>query len=114
MMVALALSYLVMGGAATAAFTDGNKLFQDCQGGDDPRERQQGDPGGLTEWGMCLGYILGVQDALEGSSFCVPNGVTQGQLKDVVKLWLHDHPETRHLSASSLVAAALKEKFPCN
>jgi hypothetical protein len=54
-LVAVALASLVVGGAAAAGFIDGNKLFADCQGGDDPRERQQGDPGGLSEWGQCLG-----------------------------------------------------------
>jgi Rap1a immunity proteins len=31
-----------------------------------------------------------------------------------VKLYLRDHPENRHSTGDSLVAAALKEKFPCN
>ena len=65
-----------------AGFKDGNALFRDCQGGDDPGQRQPGDPGGLSEWGMCLGYILGVQDTLENDLYvCMPTGVTQGANK---------------------------------
>jgi Rap1a immunity proteins len=112
-LIAVALSSLVVGGEATAGFTDGNGLFRDCQGGDDPRETQAGDPGGYSEWGMCLGYILGVADAFDDNLFCLPNGVERGQIKDVVKLWFRDHPEKRHLPAADLVATALKEKFPC-
>jgi hypothetical protein len=44
----------------------------------------------------------------------MPESVTQGQMVDIVKLWLRDHPHKRHLSAESLIVAALKEKFPCN
>ena len=49
--------------------------------------------------------------------FCVPQGETDvksGQLVEVVKLYLRDHPEKRHLPAADLVTAAIKEKFPCN
>jgi hypothetical protein len=51
---------------------------------------------------------------LEGSSFCFPKGVEGPQIVDVIKRWLDEHPEVRHYSASSLIAEALKEKFPCN
>jgi hypothetical protein len=65
-----------------------------------------------------VNYILGVYDALASNGvICMPTGpggVTQGQMADVVKLYLRSHPEFRHLSADELVAAALKEKFPCN
>ena len=47
--------------------------------------------------------------------FCVPQGETGvGQLVEVVKQYLRDHPENRHRSADELVTAALKQKFPCN
>jgi hypothetical protein len=42
-----------------------------------------------------------------------PDGVKAGQVEDLVKLYLRDHPENRHDVASSLIIAALKEKFPC-
>ena len=107
-LVALTLFCFVVDEGA-AQFRNGNELFQDCEGGDDPQQKQTGDPGG--QWGMCLGFILGVADALH---FCIPTGVNSGQVKDVVTLYLRDHPEQRHLPASDLVTAAIKEKFPCN
>jgi Rap1a immunity proteins len=117
LLVAVALSCLVVAGpAATEGFIDGNKLFRDCEGGDDPRKRQEGDPGGLSEWGAGFGFFMGVADALDGSSFCLASGntgLTAEQVIDLVKLYLRAHPETRHYGAASQVENALKEKFPC-
>jgi Rap1a immunity proteins len=93
---------LLIGGQASAAqYIDGNKLFGECEAA-----------GGFME-ATCAGYIMGVTDALE-TEVCVPNEVNVRQIVDVVKLYLHDHPEKRHFGASSLVTVALKEKFPCN
>jgi hypothetical protein len=79
---------------------NGNQLFAACQ--QDDR--------------LCFGYVLGVTASAQlASSVCLPSDtVTSGQLKDVVMLWLQNHPEIRHKSASSLVMQALGEKFPCN
>src|SRR5262245_12446868 len=70
------------------------------------------------EWmdaGHCLGYVAGVVDALGGTPqhFCL-SAVVMNQLIDVTKLYLRDHPETRHLPAAELVRTAIAEKFPCN
>ena len=65
----------------------------------------------------CIGYVAGVVDgdaAEQGTTFCLSDGVNSDQLADVVKLWLRDHPETRHKSGSYLVFEALRAKFPCN
>jgi hypothetical protein len=61
---------------------------------------------------------MGIADSLAEVAgqrvFCLPEGVKPLQVADVVILWLRNHPENRHMSASSLAAAALKEKFPCD
>jgi hypothetical protein len=117
MMAVVVLSSIVVAGAATAGdfapgdFVDGNKLFEQCQS-DDPQDSER-----WVKRSLCLGYIAGVADALDGSSFCLgsgPTGVRVKQVDDVVYFYLRDHPEHRHNDASSLVTAALKEKFPCN
>lgn len=102
-LVAVALSCFVMGKATAAAY-DGNKLFEFCEKTDD------------VSFGFCFGYVSGVVDATfdEGHYCWSAPGVKSQQLKDVVTLWLRDHPEKRHLPADELVATALKEKFPCN
>ena len=98
-LIAVALSCFVVGGA------DGNELFEDCQKG----------RGGNFSDGACAGYIVGAHDAYEGvGGFCVPAEANAGQIIDVVKIYLRDHPEKRHLSGSRLILQALKEKVPCN
>jgi Rap1a immunity proteins len=91
---------------------DGNELLADC-------EYFLPEPPTLPldalKAGHCIGYIQGVWDALlRTRDVCRPDGLTVIQLGDVVKLCLRNHPETRHHTADELVAAALKEKFPCN
>src|SRR5262245_55049865 len=109
-MVALAFFCLAVA-EANATYIDGNILFEHCKDFELIK----------TDWfsGACAGYVLGAEDAFDQTNkpFCVPEGPTGDiaeQLVETVTLYLRDHPETRHLSASSLVAAALKEKFPCN
>ncbi|NIU08740.1 MAG: hypothetical protein GWN81_07780 [Phycisphaerae bacterium] len=73
------------------------------------------------EKGMCLGYIVGVVDsfnttyALRGEKrvFCIPPGVTSGQLVLVLKKSMQEHPETLHLPASAHTLSALTAAFPC-
>ena len=70
---------------------------------------------------MCLGYIVGVVDsfnttyALKGEDrvFCIPPGVTSGQLVLVLKKSMQEHPETLHLPASAHTLSALTAAFPC-
>ena len=120
--IVVVLSGLVVGGQGRADFYDGKMLLQDCQGGDDQQETQNF--AGLSQWGTCVGYIAAVVDTMSNASLtaesvnaqqlCVSEHVQLSQLKDIVRRWLSDHPEKRHLAASLLVFQALKEKFPCN
>ena len=107
MSVAAALSCK---GQAAAEIIDGNKLFADCQDGDNPNARDS-----TYKWGTCFGYISGVADALvPGGLYCVPGGVTAGQVHDVAKLYIQEHPDKRYMSAPQLIVDALREKFPCD
>ena len=47
-------------------------------------------------------------------SFCLPNGVTNGQLLEMTKKYLEDHPEQLHFIASSFLLEMIGEAFPCN
>ena len=111
-MVALALFCLEFA-EANATYIDGNILFEHC--------KDFGHGRGTSNWfsGACVGYVLGTKDAFDETTkpFCFPEGPishTAEQLVETVRLYLRNHPETRNLSASSLVATALKEKFSCN
>ena len=110
MMALLASASMVSQASAKGHFLTGNGLLNHCQ---DNSPLLQGD---------CMGFTSGVSDAmadamasntLNGWTACVPNQVTRGQVKDIAVQFLVKHPESRHFSASSLVANALHEAFPC-
>lgn len=45
--------------------------------------------------------------------FCLPTEVANGQLLDVLVLYLQGHPESRHMPARGLYLIAAQEAFPC-
>ena len=80
--------------------------------------------------GLCDGFIEGVmkgvetgEDGLRGrmkipvpthfSLICRPDGVTVGQIVDIIKKFLADSPQIRHLQAQTLIYGALTKAFPC-
>jgi Rap1a immunity proteins len=112
-LVAVALCWFISETAnAGTYFNDGNQLFDKCK--DHEHSPQYYDKALSTS--ACRQYVLGVVDALrDAGTFCIPDHSVQlNQLVDVVTPYLRDHSEKRHLPASDLVTAALKEKFPCN
>jgi hypothetical protein len=44
--------------------------------------------------------------------FCLPDGVTNGQLAKVVIKYLDDHPEDLHSTADSLCGVCVDESVP--
>jgi hypothetical protein len=100
-----------IGAHAEAAFSaeDGNSLYAKCI-----------DPGIYFYQGLCVGYIVGISDAMrggvsiDGRSACIPISVTEGQLLDVTKQFLTSHAERRQLGAARLIAQALADAFPCH
>ena len=70
---------------------------------------------------FAMGYIFGLLDGLElGEQFgakrrvCLPDGVTGGQLKDVVCRYVDANPDQRRVPASYLAETALEEAWPCH
>jgi hypothetical protein len=84
-----------------ASFLTGNDLLQRINSGDH------------IPYAVALGYIQGVGDAYDGGSHCLPDGVTVGQLKDVVKNFLEASPEVRHRPADLIIYAIFKNTWPC-
>jgi len=115
MFLAMAL-FGAMTGEARSNYYNGNDLWAWCEQWTAPKlVAGQND---FYQAGLCQGFIGGVVDAFVDSKtlFCVPQGergVRAGQLVEIVKIYLRNHPETRHLLAVDLVANALIEKFPC-
>ncbi len=70
-------------------------------------------PKDAADYGLFIGYINGVSEALSGLSVCIPSGSTYDQSYAVVAKYLKDNPEKWHLSPFRLTSFALKEAFPC-
>lgn len=51
---------------------------------------------------------------LFGEAFCVPEAATFQQIVDVVKLYLVNHPERRHLSGWDMIDEAVSQAWPCD
>jgi hypothetical protein len=95
-----AILLLVCAGAR-AEFFDGNKLLSVCQ-----------EAGGVHV-GDCLGYISGAADAAYSVTWCPPQNVTRGQIRDLVVNFLTSTPAVRHLSGDVIVSETLKRVWPC-
>jgi hypothetical protein len=96
---------LMVGSSAIArddAFFDGNDLYKTCQQVDGPSIAR------------CIGYIDGVTDemlAYLGGKGCLPPGLTESKLHDVVVGYLRDHPAERNSSAATVVGAAIQRAW---
>jgi len=61
------------------------------------------------------GYVDGIGDLLGAMGVvCYPEGVYLGQVREVVKKFLADHPERLHEPMPRLTLKALTDAFPCN
>lgn len=88
-----------------AGYLSGNQLHEWCQ----------------TPNAISVPYVIGIYDALEmdqmitdqGARMCVAEGVTRGQLNDIVCKFVGETPEDRHFPAAILVLNAVVKAFPC-
>jgi hypothetical protein len=94
------LCLALVAGSAHAEFIDGNKLLSDMNGGH-----------GFQM--SALGYVMGVADALQNVTVCMPPSVTSGQVADMVRNYLINVPRERHHSGDILVGRVLREAWPC-
>jgi len=90
-------------------YTDGNKLYSDCQA----VEKSQGDLIDDTfAAGECFGYITAIAESIPMDNFFNPApSVKQRQYVDVVYNYLRDHPEKRNEDAFFLTRNALVSAF---
>lgn len=98
---------------AAISTINGNNLYTDCAANSGVSTEQ---------WllvGICIGYVTAIMDALSsgnsvnGFKACVPVNADMNQIVDLVKNFIRDHPEKRHLVAEGLVAEAFARAFPC-
>lgn len=111
MRVLIGLTGLCIATASHAGFDSGNRLYEDCASTN------------YFNRGYCGGYIVGIVDTLEAmqasgmlpkSALCIPEGATKGQLTDIVRKYLEEHPGQRHRDSGSLVPEALNDAFSCS
>lgn len=92
---------------AQAYFETGNSLFAKVS------RQPTGDTHNYSELMSGVGYIVGVFDAYRGEYYYdAPGGLTQGQIVDIAKKYLEEHPEKRHKPAIELLLEAFQEAFP--
>ena len=92
-----------------AGFISGNKLAENMQ------EYNKFLAGVEYSYGASASfsaYVTGVADTID-NLWCSSSSVTVGQIVKVVSKYLENNPEKLHLSASSLIMAALMQAFPC-
>ena len=77
----------------------------------------QGDPVSSVRYGLCLGYLKGVADSLNGHSICLPKNIDSVQLTQGLKYifldYVKDHQEQLYLPAKHTVIPAIQQAFPC-
>jgi hypothetical protein len=95
--------------------TTGNWLLEVCT------EKKEGSVKAIGDALSCVWYLRGVADTLdvwvkadqENARACIPGGVTNIQMRDVVLDFLQKNPKDRHRSGAEVVTFALVEAWPC-
>ncbi len=102
-MKSLLLCAALAAGPAHAYFKDGNRLLADLNNNSESQIYPA----------IGVGYIIGVADALQGITYCPPDNITAGQLRDMVKNYLDNTPAVRHLPANQIISHIFRSLWPC-
>ena len=99
----LLIAILMIPALARAEFLTGNELYT--------RLTAQA----VMDKMYALGYVVGVYDVNVHVTFCprTEQGITAGQVQDIVINYLATNAGKRHLNAEILVRDALKQIWPC-
>jgi hypothetical protein len=103
----LIATLMLGGGAAYAAdIKSANVMMPHCH---DAISSEAGD---RFAAGLCLGTIVGIE-YLRKRGHCAPQGVTQGQLLQVVVQYIDARPARMHEDFKQLALEALTAAWPC-
>ena len=103
---------LLLSWPARAEFYTGNELVQRMRAYQQSAAGQV--PSSYADASAYMFFVAGVHDTLDNLDiFCTPANSTLGQVAAVVEKYLVAHPERWANAASTLVADALREAFPC-
>lgn len=97
------IAMLLIPSLARAEFLTGNDLYSKLTA----RE--------VMDRMYALGYVIGVYDVNVHLTVCprTEQGITAGQIQDIVINYLASNPGQRHRNAEILVRDALKQIWPC-
>ena len=92
----------------------GSEILDTCLS---ERRALRGDPTASVRYGLCLGYLKGVADSLDGMVFCLPDDPdtarTTQRLKRVFLTYAARHREKLDGPAGHTVLPAFEQAFPC-
>lgn len=75
-----------------------------------------GDPVSSVRYGLCLGYLKGVADNLNGHTVCLPDNMEKGYITQVLKRsfldYSKEHLDQLSKAARKTVVPALIQTFP--
>ena len=112
-----------------SVFIGGQQLIDSCRGYLRYKKKDR-----ITTWqetqqiyfetGLCQGYVTGVVDTVSaegGQAFktnsagpiCLPKGITDDTLTDIVARYVDQSPTVRHLPGAQLIIMALANGLPC-
>ena len=109
----LTLVILILFSSTNSLAITGNEFKHMC---DSNSEWCAGYVNGLLE-GIQMGWSIAILESNNKNAaqydFCIPDIATQGQLVDVVKKYLDDHPEELHEDHRVLIGWSARDTFPC-
>jgi hypothetical protein len=79
---------------------------------------RQGASDFLVQYTACLHYIAGAADNMDearirqGKRTCIPDGMHDFEVKNIVVRYLEQHPEKWHLPVPAVLRMAFVEEFP--
>lgn len=89
----------------------GNDLYQWLT---ETKKSQAGSEHDRQQANIARGYALGLSETLSAAGLiCMPQGVSRGQVTDIIYKMLESQPQVRHMSANALAAVALQDAYPC-
>lgn len=91
----------------------GLELLDTCRS---EQQALRGVPTRSVRYGLCLGYLKGVADSLNGRGFCIPDqetGTLTQALKRAFLRYASENPEKLALPARYTVLPAFQRAFPC-
>lgn len=103
-------------------FMTGEDLTRHCRGFLSLiREGKTSSPQVAIDSGQCMGFVIGVTDAIQVSGFgddfptyCPPRGVNSNALVEIVARYVDENPAERTSVGYVLVREALSKSLPCN